>query len=40
MPKLKPTVNIKIISIGNRGCNVLERLDGNNNGMACESLLY
>ncbi|MCK5466627.1 hypothetical protein KAI56_04010 [Candidatus Parcubacteria bacterium] len=27
MPKPKPPINIKVISIGNRGCNVLERLD-------------
>jgi len=27
MPKTKTPINIKIISIGNRGCNVLERLD-------------
>ena len=27
MPKTKTPINIKVISIGNRGCNVLERLD-------------
>jgi cell division protein FtsZ len=27
MPKPNPPINIKVISIGNRGCNVLERLD-------------
>ena len=27
MPKIKPTINIKIISVGSRGCNVLERLN-------------
>ncbi len=27
MPKTKVPINIKIVSIGNRGCNILERLD-------------